>query len=78
MTEPECNIESVKKWSAKFRAEMDEQLELMLKLNPALDVQIAKENLLLDKMATIFIGSVELGRQIRALQEQVNALQSKT
>jgi len=33
---------------------------------------------LLNKLATVYIGAVGLGRQIKELEEKVNAMQDKT
>jgi len=78
MSKENKDLQLIDQWTEKLSQSMLEQIELKLKSDPTLDVQSLKDEFLLNKLATVYIGAVGLGRQIKELEEKVNALQDKT
>ncbi len=66
-------LELIQEWKDKFRKSMEEQVELALESNPETDTQKIKEEYFLNKLATLFVGSIELGKKVRNMETQLNA-----
>ena len=59
----------IEEWKAKFQASMDENVSLKLEGNPELDLNRLRENYMLEKLATIYVGTIHLGRRVKDLEE---------
>jgi len=59
----------IEEWKKRFQKTMDEIVSLKLESNPELDTKILKEDYLLEKMATIYVGTIQLGRRVKELED---------
>ncbi len=71
---PEDELEQVEYWKNKFKTSMFELSNLRLESNPELSLSEIKEDFILEKMATIYVGAVSLGKQVRSLQKQLDEM----
>ena len=78
MEQSEDDFELIKKWKEKFKATMDEIVKLQMEANPKADPTQFKVDYLIEKIATIFVGTVIQGRQIRELEKKLNESKKKT
>lgn len=78
MENTEYDHKLIEKWRDKFKESMEYIVDLKLQANPNADRQKLKEEYMLEKMATIYVGTMALGRQLRELEEKFNEQNKNT
>ncbi len=71
-------LKLIQEWKQKFQKAMLEQVELRVAADPEVDSQQVREEYLLEKMATLMVGSIELGRKIRDIEARLDAEEGNT
>ncbi len=67
------SAEKIKLWKEKFQDSLQKQVKTMMQADPALTESEAKDQWYLNRLATIMVGTEELGKRIINLEKQLEA-----